>query len=318
MTADPDQPTYSGDVTLTGSERPPVELQGAADVFVTTNGVGGDLNVRNAEYVFTHESVDSDAGVADVETTVSGDLEDGYVENVDGDTLVSDAEDVFVAGDAADGGFSAPGAENVFSADESPRAAPDEYDVSTVGWKQSGSATDPTVGVYAVGMDHEIDLERTRTDLELYLVGHGHDVSVTGRDAEVSVHFVGYDNTVTVGPYLTADVVSDAGFDNELDAAPFPVEDLIEMSRREAYRNAGFGRRKVTFQEPADDEDWCPNCGEVADAIIERHQMEAFFVFGFALWTYDRSTSPACECEHCSPNAVHAELSPAERRSILD
>ncbi|GKZ14689.1 hypothetical protein [Haladaptatus sp. T7] len=313
------QTTYSGDITLNGSNRPPVELRDPGDVFVASDSVGGDFDVRNAEYVFTHHAVDGDGDVADAETTIRGDIEDGYVERADGDVRIIDAEDVFIAADAVDGGFSAPGAENVYSDGVSPTATPDEYDVSTLGWQQSGSASDPSVGVYAVGMEHEIEVTGARTDLELYLVGHGHDVTVTGRSADLAVHFVGYDNTVHVGPYLTTDVVSDAGFDNEIDAEPYPTEDLIEMSRSEAYSNAGFGRRKVTFQVPADDdEEWCPNCGAAADAIIERHQMEAFFLFGRPVRTYDRSTNPARECEHCSPNAVHAELSPEERRSILD
>ena len=316
MTDDAPQTTYSGDVTLTGSERPPVELRDPEDVFVPTAGVGGDLDVRNAEYVFTHHPVGSDATVEGAETAIRGDLEDGYVERVDGDVRVVDAADVFVAADAVDGAFSAPGAENVYADDDPPAVTPGEYDVTTIGWRQSGSASDPGVGVYAVGTDHDVELEGVRTDLDLYLVGHGHDVRVDGRSADLSVHFVGYGNTVHVGPYLTATVASETGFDNEVDAAPYPAEDLVEMSRREAYSNAGFGRRKVTFQVPADDE-WCPNCGEAADAIVERHWMEAFFCFGIPLWTYDRSTDPARECEHCSPNAVHAELSPEERRDIL-
>ncbi|SFK64021.1 hypothetical protein SAMN04487950_0327 [Halogranum rubrum] len=316
MTANPQH--YDGDVTLAGSERPPVELRDPADVFVTSDSVGGDLTVQNAEYVFTHQAVESDTTVPDAETAIGGNLEDGYVERVDGDVVVSDAEDVFVAVDAADSAFTAPGAENVYTDEKTPDATPDEYDVATVGWQQSGSASDPSTGVYAVGMDHEVELTKTRQNLELYLVGHGHDVHVDGRSAELSIHFVGYENTVHVGPYLTADVVSEAGFDNEVDEKPYPAEDLVEMSRREAYSNAGFGRRKVTFQVPTDDEEWCPNCGRAADAVVERHQLEAFFLFGRPLWTYEQSTNPACECEHCSPNAVHAELSPDERRAVLE
>jgi hypothetical protein len=110
---------------------------------------------------------------------------------------------------------------------------------------------------------------------------------------------------------------SKTGLDNEIVEEPYPVEDLIEMSKADAFGNAGFGRRKVTFQVPAGDEDWCRNCGEPADAIIERHQMEAFFLFGHPLKTYDRSTNPAVECEHCSPNAITTELSEHERRNIL-
>ncbi|WP_227377345.1 hypothetical protein [Haladaptatus halobius] len=45
--------------------------------------------------------------------------------------------------------------------------------------------------------------------------------------------------------------------------------------------------------------------------------MEAFFLFDHPLKTYDRSTNPAVECEHCSPNAVTTDLSEHERRNIL-
>ncbi|MGB9955388.1 hypothetical protein ACOZ4B_03190 [Haloferax prahovense] len=317
--------TYDGDVTLNGSERPPVELHDPADVFVGGASVAGDLTVQNAEYVFTHAPVTDDAAVGDgtvgdaaVETEIRGSLEDGYVQSVDGDVLLGDAEDVFIAADAADGAVSAPGAENVYAGEATPVAAPDDYDVSTFGWKQSGSATDPDTGVYAVGMAHDIDLTKVNSDVELYLVGHGHEVRVEGRGAAVSIHFVGYDNTVNVGPYLASSVETDTGFDNAVDADPYPAEDLVEMSRSEAYSNAGFGRRKVTFQEPANGDEWCPNCGKPAEAIIERHQMEAFFLFGWPLWTFEQSTNPARECEHCSPNAIHAELSASERREIFD
>lgn len=310
--------TYDGDVTLNGSEQPPVELRDPADVYISTESITGDLTVQNAEYVFTHTPVSSAQTVSDAETEISGTLEDGYVQSVDGDVLLTDAEDVFIATDAVDGAVSAPGAENVYSDDVPLAADADAYDVSTFGWEQSGTTTDPETGVYAVGMTHDIEAKKVRRDIELYLVGHGHDVCVDGKGATITVHFVGYDNTVHVGPYLASTVETDTGFDNEVDAKPYPAEDLIEMSRREAYSNAGFGRRKVTFQVPNEGDDWCPNCGEAAEAIIERHQMEAFFLFGYPIWTYDRSTNPARECEHCSPNAIHAELSERERRTIFD
>ncbi|SEL80925.1 hypothetical protein [Haloferax larsenii] len=312
--------TYDGDVTLNGSEQPPVEVRDPADAFVSGASIDGDLTVQNAEYVFTHTPVTGETTVSDseTETTIRGNLEDGYVQSVGGDVLLTDAEDVFIAADAVEGAVSAPGAENVYTDDSVPVSSADDYDVSTFGWQQSGSAADPDSGVYAVGMDHDVELEKVRQDVDLYLVGHSHDVRVDGRGASVTVHFVGYDNTVHVGPYLSSTVETDTGFDNEIDADPYPAEDLVEMSRREAYSNAGFGRRKVTFQVPNEDDDWCPNCGQAAEAIIERHQKEAFFLFGWPLWTYDRSTNPARECENCSPNAVHTELTAAERREIFD
>ncbi|ELZ95913.1 hypothetical protein C440_06472 [Haloferax mucosum ATCC BAA-1512] len=312
------QPSYDGDVTLNGSEQPPVELRDPADVFVGAESIDGDLTVQNAEYVFTHSPVTGSNAVADAETEIAGTIEDGYVQSVPGDVLLSHAEDVFISADAVDGTVSAPGAENVYSDDTSLAADADSYDVSTFGWEQSGRATDPEAGVYAVGMSHDIELANVRRDVELYLVGHGHDVRVDGKGAEISIHFVGYDNTVHVGPYLSSTVETETGFDNDVDAEPYPAEDLVEMSRSEAYSNAGFGRTKVTFQVPHDGDDWCSNCGQAAEAIIERHQLEAFFLFGHPVWTFDQSTNPAHECEHCSPNAIRAELTERERRTIFD
>lgn len=309
--------TYNGDVTLSGTEDTPVSLHGPEDMYFRADSVNGDLELRNAEYVFTHQQVGSDADMEETETTIRGDLEDGYAKTVSGDTVVEDAEDVFVPANTATGDLSVVGAENVFSDSVETSYESSEYDVSLTGWKQSGSASDPDAGVYVTGARHEVELDKVRSDLEVYVVGHHHDVTITGRRGSVRVLMLGYDNTVTLGPYLSADVVANTGEDNELVEEPYPTEDLIEMSKDEAFGNAAFGRKKVTFQQPADGEDWCPNCGEPADAIIERHQMEALFVFGHPVKTYDRSTNPAKECEHCSPNAVNAELTERERKDVL-
>ncbi len=91
-----------------------------------------------------------------------------------------------------------------------------------------------------------------------------------------------------------------------------------ETTEDAAYSAVTFGRAKVTYQSAAEDEDWCRAAAKPAEAIIERHQMEAFFLFGWPLWTFEQSTNPARECEHCSPNAIHAELSASERREIFD
>jgi hypothetical protein len=121
---------------------------------------------------------------------------------------------------------------------------------------------------------------------------------------------------VRVGPYLSATVGSEAGFDNVVDEAAYPPADLIETTRSEAFSDVGFGRRTVDFQRPANDER-CGACGEPADAVIERLQVEAFFVFGYPLWTYERSADPSQECERCSPNAVDAPPAEPDRRDVL-
>ncbi|MFC7078756.1 hypothetical protein [Halorussus caseinilyticus] len=310
--------TYDGDVTLTGHEDAPVEVRDPEDVYLRTGSVEGDLELRNPEYVFTHQPT-GDADVGDPETVVRGNLEDGYAEpgGVTGDAIVADAEDVFVSAETSGGDLSVVGPENVYADDVALPRDPDDYDVSLTGWKQSGSASDPDAGVRVAGADHEVSVEKARTDLDVYVVGRDHEIEITGRSASVSVYLLGYDNTVRVGAYLDSEVVADTGFDNEVISEPYPVEDLIETSKDEAFDRAGFGRRKVTYQVPAEGDDWCPNCGEPADAIVERHQMEALFVFGRPVKTYDRSTNPAKECEHCSRSAFDASLTERERKDVL-
>ncbi|WP_276302452.1 hypothetical protein [Halorussus lipolyticus] len=310
--------TYDGDVTLTGHEDAPVALRDPEDVYLRTDSVAGDLEVCNAEYVFTHQSPGGGA-VGDPETVVRGDLEDGYAEpdGVTGDAIVADAEDVFVTAGTAGGDLSVVAPENVYSDDVEPPREADDYDVSLTGWKQSGSASDPDAGVRVSGAHHEVTVEKARTDLDVYVVGHDHEIEITGRSASVSVYLLGYDNTVTVGPYLQSEVIADTGFDNEVVEEPYPVEELIETSKSEAFDRAGFGRRKVTYQVPAESDDWCPNCGEPADAIVARHQMEAFFLLGYPVKTYDQSTNPAKECEHCSRSAFDASLTERERKNVL-
>lgn len=307
----------AGDLSLAGSEVPPVSVTGTEDVFLRTESTAGDVHVTDAEYVFTHQSLGQSEEPPEPETRIRGD-EDAYVESggVEGDLTLSDVGDVFVPAGAATGTLSILGSENVYSASE-PDVDPTSCDVVTHGWQQRARESDPDTGVYVTGAGHDVTVEHVRDAIDVYVVGWGHEIELTGKNAEVSVHFCGYDNTVSVGPYLDATAESDAGFDNAVDEAPFPVSDLIEQSKREACKTAGFGRHKVIYQEPASGEEWCRNCGEPADAIVERRQMEAFFVFSYPLWVYERSTNPAVECEHCSPNAHDATLSTEERRDVL-
>lgn len=311
--------TYSGDVTLTGSEESPIEITDPEDVFVRTNAIDEHLAVNNAEYVFTHSPLSGDVTVSDVETTISGDLGDGYVQDngVNGDLLVTDAEDVFVSAHAMSGEFEVSGAENVYKeTDIDVSSDPDAYDSSTIGWKESATVSDPSTGVYATGAHHTIDVNRVTQDITVYVVGYDHDVTIEGRAAAVSVYFLGYENTVTVGPYLSVESVTDTGFDNSVVEEPYPVEDLIKTSKGEAFSSASFGRHKLTYQVPADEE-WCPNCGTAADAVIERRQIDAFFLFSYPIKVYGKSMDPAMECEHCSINAVDSELSEQERKDVL-
>jgi hypothetical protein len=307
----------TGDLTLAGSESPPVSVTDTADVFLRAESVAGDVHVTDAEYVFTHQTLGQSAEPPDPRTRIQGD-EDAYAEpgGVDGDLTLSNVADVFVPAGAADGTLSVLGSENVYST-SAPDLDPGACDVVSHGWQQRTRASDPDTGVYVTGAGHDVTVDRVRADVDVYVVGWGHEIDLDGRGGEVSVHFCGYDNSVDVGPYLDSTVESAAGFDNAVDEEPFPVEDLVEQSRREACETAGFGRHKVVYQKPATDEEWCGNCGEPADAIVERHQMEAFFLFSYPVWVYERSTNPATECEHCSPNAHDATLTSEERRRVL-
>lgn len=307
---------YDGDVTLTG-EPGPVVMEDPMDAFVHPDAVAGDLKLVDPEYVFTDTPVGGGATVGEPELRVAGDLDDGYVDErgVAGDAVLADAEDVFLAADAVDGTLDVTGAEQVFRAEREP---PDVSGFETlVGWRRSAEIEAPAEGVALVGARHDVTVTGVTEDLTVYLVGHDHRLRVDGprgADAEVTVRFVGYENTVRVGPYPTVGATTEAGYDNVVDPDPFPVGDLVETSKDEAYGVASFGRQKVTYQKPANEE-WCPNCGTDADAVIERHQEDVFLVFGLPVKTYDEG-GVSYECEQCAVR-TDAALSEAERRSVL-
>lgn len=309
---------FTGDVRIDGGETAPVELRGAEDVYVSAEAVDGALTIHDPEYVYTDvptgdERVDADA----VETVLTGDLEDGYVDDAEGDVRVTGAEDVFVEHGAAET-LSTVGAEQVFYDDAAaPTRSPEDYEVSVSGWEQTREVRDPRDGVSVRGARNELTITDARHDLTVYVAGWGNEVRIEGQAVEVTVYFVGRDNRVSVGPYVTATTGSESGADNDLESDPLPPEALIEQTESEAYRDAFVGRHKVTYQEPAPDKDWCPNCGESADAVISRHQRDAFFLFGKPIRTYD-SGDAAFECEHCTPLAIGTvELTPEERKRIF-
>ncbi|WP_415379899.1 hypothetical protein [Halosimplex sp. TS25] len=319
---------YSGDVRLAGSHATPVGLRGAEDVFVGPDAVAGTLRLADVEYVFTDvPDGDSDGasqgdgdGVSEkarVATEVTGDLEDGYVEDVDGDVVVSGVDDVFVAHDAAET-LDPAGAEQVFHDDAAaPTGSPDGYDATVTGWNHSRDAVDPRDGVAVRGAKNEVTVTDAKHDLTVYVVGWENEVRIEGRGLDVTVFFVGRDNRVSVGPYVSATTASESGFDNALDADPLPPEAVIQTSKEEAHSGTTFGRHRITWQEPAPDKDWCPNCGEGADAVITRRQKDAFFLFGSAIRTYD-SGGVSYECERCSRHvAGGVDLSEQERKDAL-
>lgn len=304
---------YSGDVHLQRDDS--VALRGAEDVYVHPEAVDGRLDVRDPEYVYV-DATDHGTASASPKTTVTGDLEDGYVESVAGDVAIAEAEDVFVAGDAAED-LAIRGAEQVFQPD-GEGVDPTACDRQVSGWSQDrsfeGGADLAVVGakncVETTGIDAPDDPTR------LYIVGWSNELRLEGRGT-VQIQFVGRDNRVSLGPYLTAERVGTAGHENVIDRDPIPPEALIETSKSDAYGAATLGRHRVTWQEPAPDEDHCPNCGADTETVIARRQRDAYFLFGVPIWTVDDG-GRSFECPECSRlGAAGASLSEDERRSLL-
>jgi hypothetical protein len=310
---------FSGDVRLQHRDET-IGLRGAEDVYVSGDAVDGELAFLDAEYVFTDVGVEGSPSVdgSDVETTVSGDLEDGYVDDVADDVVITGIEDAFVQYGGAES-VTAGGVEQVFHDDSAaPTKPPDQYEVTVDGWNHSREATDPRDGVSVVGAKNEVTVTEARHDLTVYVVGWDNEVRIEGRDADVTVFFVGRDNTVSTGPYLSQSLAAESGFDNTVDADPLPPEAVIQTSKSEAHSDAVLGRHKLTWQEPAPDKEWCPNCGTSADAVIARKQRDALFLFKIPVRTYDDG-GVSYECEHCSRHAPdHVSLSEAERRDALE
>lgn len=319
MSTDSNTTTYDGDVTLTGAESEPITVHAPEDAFFRSHSVDGAVTIPNAEYVFTHAPTGGSDGATDdtAGTTVQGSLEDLYVKDgVAGDVHVGGVEDVFIPAETATGSLHVTGAENIYAGETDLPTDPTAYDVQTTGWHQRDSATDPSIGAYLVGIGHDITLTDVQQDITLYVVGYNHSVTVDGRGGTVSVEFLGYDNHVDVGARLEAET-AETGFDNGVTVEDFPAADLIETTKADAFGELWFGRSKATYQQPAEGKDWCPNCGVSASAIIERHYLDAFFIAGRPVKTYDENTEPAYECEHCSRNAPEATLTEDERRRAL-
>ncbi|QLH81467.1 DUF3060 domain-containing protein [Halosimplex pelagicum] len=322
-TSDARTERYSGDVRLAGSHEAPVDLRGAADVFVGPDGVAGTLRLADAEYVYTDVVPPGDGGTDPAEsppavaTEVTGDIEDGYVENADGDVVIRDVEDVFVASGAAEA-VDPAGAEQVFhDGAATPTEDPAGYDVTVTGWDHTRDARDPRDGVSVRGAKNTVEVTEGKHDLTVYVVGWDNEVRIEGRGVDATVFFVGRDNRVSVGPYVSATTAAESGFDNVVDSDPVPPEAVVQTSKEEAHADATVGRHRITWQEPAPDKDWCPNCGEDADAVIARRQKDAFFLFGTAVRTYDDG-GVSYECERCSRHvAGDVALDADERRDAL-
>jgi hypothetical protein len=309
-------PTYSGDVTLAGECDAPAALVDPADVFVASKGVRDGLVLRNVEYVFAGPSIDGNVDAGTPATRYAGDVEDGYLTDVRGRAIVTDAEDVFIAHGATGGGIDVDGAEQVFHDGRTPDRSPQSGDATVTGWRQSRSLGDPPTGVRLAGIGHEVTITDPPGSLTLYLTGYDHSVRIEGGPAAVTVHVVGRDNRVSTGPYVDASIATESGHENVVESDPVPIEDVIETSEAAAFDSVTIGRARVTYQIPATDEEWCPNCGADADAIVERHYRDALFLFGVPVYTFEAG-GDSYNCEACATLPPDARLSEAERRNLL-
>ena len=311
--------TYSGDVTLNGDEQPPVKLVAPENVYVKSGAVDGDLKLLNAEYVYTNTAAGETADVGSIETEISGTIEDGYIEpdGVSGDVLVVDAEDVFIEHDAVDGDLQIIGDEQRFHDESDTAPLPrEQYDDGVTGWDRELSVTDPNTGVSVTGGRNSARIKNSTSEFDLYLTGWNNSVRVDGHGS-LRLHLIGSNNTVEVSAYTDVTVATETGHNNTVRADEFPVEDLIKTSQSAAYREAFVGRKKITYQAPATDEDYCPNCGVTADAIVERHREDAFFFFGYPIYQFE-AHGGSYECEECSAHAhPDVQLSESERKDLF-
>ena len=312
--------TYSGDIMLNGDEQPPVKIVDPENVHVKSGAVDGDLKVLNAEYVYTNTPAGDTVDIGAIETEISGTIEDGYLESngVSGDVVIVDAEDVFIEHDAVGGNLQIIGDEQRFQEESDTAPLPrEQYDDGVTGWNRELSVTEPDTGVSVTGGRNSVRIENSEAEFELYLTGWNNSVRVDGYGS-LRLHFVGSNNTVEVSSYTDVTVATESGHDNTVSVDDFPVEDLIKTSQSAAYREAFMGRKKITYQVPAMNEDYCPGCGATADAVIERHQEDAFFVFGYPIYQFEAG-SGSYECEECSTNAhPDVRLSESERKDLFN
>ena len=309
--------SYSGDVMITGDEQPPIEIVDPENVHVLRGAVDGDLKVVNAEFVFTNTPPGGTATVDHVETEIAGSLDDGYIVpgGATGDVVIRDAEDVFIEHDAVAGELQVVGPEREFH-DSSAATPPPrgQYDDAVTGWQRSTTVRHPSVGVAVAGGRCSAQLEGVERDVDVYVTGWENAVEIEGTGS-VSLHLAGSHNTIEVGPRIDLTVASDTGDANTIDSAPLPHSELIETSKREAFPL--FGRAKVTYQTPAPDEEYCQGCGATSQTIIERHRMDALFLFRTPVYRFEEGgTTYRCEnCAHTTSTSVG--LSESERRELF-
>lgn len=311
----------TGDVMLNGSVATPVEINGAENVHIQSGSVDGDLILDDVEFVFTGQESDTEA-VLDTEISALTEtkfygpqMEDAYVQNSNGDVIITEADDVFIEPDAVTGDILVIGAEQQFH-QETPSVSHANAEASVVGWKQNISETNPNSEIIALGSKCTVTVNKIREHAEVYVTGWENTIYLDGR-GDVTVTVIGSHNEIEVGGLLDAEI-NKIGVENVVRKEDFPVEELIEQRKSEAFTNAGFGKDTVTYQEPTTTDDGkCPVCMADADAIIERTTVEAFFLFGHPVYQYGDKTTYN-ECEECSDvSTTEVELTEADRQQIL-
>lgn len=311
---------YSGDVTLSGNEDSPIKIASPENVYIQRGAITGDLEIVNPEYVCTRIRPSGGSAVSEPESVLAGNIEDGYIEpgSVDGDIRIEDAADVFIEHQAVSGELTITGAEQQFT-DTSKQSSlqRSEYDRTLTGWKRSTTVTDPSDGVWIVGGKNTVDITSHRQDIELYITGWNNTVRITGQSSTVSARVVGSHNDIHIGPYVDISVTAETGPENTFHSDPIPPSDLIQTSKQEAYRGIFIGQNKVTYQEPAPKQDYCPNCGADSDTVIARKQENAFFIFGYPVYQF-AETGESYECDECSMyRDLSVELTESERKHVL-
>ena len=312
---------FTGDITLNGGEETPISVIDAENAYFRRNSVTGNVKLINPEYVFssqrpTEKTVPSD----DIETTVSGSIEDIYVPHnaIEGTIIIDGAQDVHIEPNAITGDIEIVGEEQLFynQLTDSPYGH-GVYDAHGVGWKRSVSVSDPKHGVSVTGGRCTAEITDVTADIELIVSGWNNTIDITGRTAMVTVYLLGSQNTVRTSPYIDLETDIQAGVENTIEQEPVPASDIIETTRKEAYAGHLLGRDTVTFQEPATDRDYCPNCGANASAIITRRQEDALFLTNTPVYRFDAGGN-SYECENCSVNATpDIQLSEEERKRVL-
>lgn len=312
--------SYSGDITFSNRTDESVRVRDPANVHITSNSVDGDIKIVDAGYVFLAASEDTESVTVDsVDETIEGDIEDIYTEpgGSTGDLVIESAGDVFIEPDAATGGIEVKGQEQLF-ADIDDTAVPRADDSRTLtGWERSTTVTDPATAVGVTGGRCELTVDETQTDIDVFVTGWSNRVDINGRDCTVTLHLVGSYNEIRAGPYVTLERGTAAGLENTVESENIPYADIIETTKDEALDTATFGRHKLVYQVPAPEEEYCPSCGAASDRVIKRKQLDAFFLFGSPVYTYEQG-GDAYECGECSMNAhPEVQLSEQERKELL-